>query len=190
MSVLRRLTLAALACLVVLPSTAVAAPQPVPSLELPRYLGTWYQIASVPQWFEAFCERNTTANYSLNADGTVRVANRCGTPWGSAITAQGNAKLADPVTGAQLKVSFNRTPWGWLYTSQPNYIVVGLGADYDWAVVTDANRTSGFVLSRTVTLTEPQRAGVLASLTQAGINPCRLQIQRQRGGATQAGRFC
>lgn len=172
------------------PAAAAGGPKPVPSLEIDRYLGDWYQIASVPQWFEAFCARNTIANYRLNTNGTVRVSNRCATPWGGGVTALGNARVADKVTGAKLQVTFNRFGSTWLYPSVPNYIVVGLGEGYDWAVVTDSYRTSGFVLSRTVTLAPEQRAGVLDSLRAAGINPCRLQITPQRGGATQSGKFC
>lgn len=193
MSVRRLLLTAATGLAVLLPAAPAAAaggPQPVPSLDIQRYLGDWYQIASVPQWFELLCVRNTTANYRLNTNGTVRVSNRCTTPWGGGITAQGNARVVDNVTGAKLQVTFNRFGDTWLYPSNANYIVIGLGEDYDWAVITDSARTSGFVLSRSVTLAPEQRAGVLDSLTANGINPCRLQITRQRGGATQSGQFC
>lgn len=172
----------------VAPAAASAAPAPVPSFDVERYQGQWFQIAAIPQWYQAFCARNTTANYTLQTNGTVGVVNRCTTPWGSGTTAYGNARVKSE---AQLQVSFNRLPWGgWAYPSDPNYIVVGLGEDYDWAVTTDSARASGFVLSRTATITDEQRAAALGALREAGINPCRLRVEPQRGGATTGGRFC
>jgi len=48
----------------------------VPYVELSRYLGLWYEQAVIPFYFERDCER-TTANYSMNTDGTIRVDNTC-----------------------------------------------------------------------------------------------------------------
>ncbi|WP_417935258.1 lipocalin family protein [Gordonia phthalatica] len=38
----------------------------------------------------------------------------------------------------------------------PNCVIVALGRDYSWALVTDPARTSGFVLSRTPVLSSTQ----------------------------------
>ena len=40
-----------------------------------RYLGTWYEVGSVKQFFSVGLV-NVTANYQLNPDGTMRVENR------------------------------------------------------------------------------------------------------------------
>ena len=48
----------------------------VPHVDLTRYMGTWYDIASFPQRFQRGCT-GTTATYTLRADGTVEVLNRC-----------------------------------------------------------------------------------------------------------------
>ncbi len=39
----------------------------VPHVDLPRYLGTWYEIATIPQRFQKGCV-GVTAHYSLRAD--------------------------------------------------------------------------------------------------------------------------
>lgn len=49
--------------------------QTVPYVDLPRYLGTWYEIASFPQSFQAGCTA-TTATYTLRDDGDIDVFNR------------------------------------------------------------------------------------------------------------------
>jgi len=92
--------------------TALAAPAcpnatTVDTVELPHYLGRWYEIASneaFKQGFEKGLEC-TTANYSMNADGTIKVVNggRVGSPTGKLSQAVGKAKQ---VKGGKLEVSF------------------------------------------------------------------------------------
>ena len=36
-------------------------PTPIESLDLNRYLGTWHQLAAIPQPFNLVCARDTTA---------------------------------------------------------------------------------------------------------------------------------
>lgn len=51
-------------------------PKTVPFVEIPKYLGLWYEQAVIPFYFERNCEK-TTAQYSQNKDGTLRVDNTC-----------------------------------------------------------------------------------------------------------------
>jgi lipocalin len=87
--------------------------QPAPELpvvswvDLERYAGTWYEIASYPNRFQKDCVA-TKATYSLLPDRKVRVLNECrrgsiDAEWDSA---DGKAWVVDPVTNAKLKVSF------------------------------------------------------------------------------------
>ncbi|MBJ7472579.1 MAG: lipocalin family protein [Solirubrobacteraceae bacterium] len=165
---------------------------PIPSLDTQRYTGEWRQIASLPQWFEAFCISDTVASYALNDDGTVRVSNRCVGPFGANIVTRGRARILDPVTNAQLQVTFvPNGSGGWSYPSnEPNYIVIGIGAAYDWAVVGDPQRTSAFVLSRTPALSAAQRTSVRQVLDANGFDPCKLKTTRQRGGIQKVVGFC
>ena len=48
----------------------------VAHVDLGRYLGTWYEIASFPQSFQRGCT-GTTATYTLRDDGELDVMNRC-----------------------------------------------------------------------------------------------------------------
>ena len=88
--------------------------QTVQSVDLQRYLGTWYEIASFPQSFQRGCT-GTTATYSLKDDGEIEVLNRCrkGSLTGEETTATGRARVVDTETNARLEVSFfgpSRTP--------------------------------------------------------------------------------
>ncbi|MEE4249973.1 MAG: lipocalin family protein, partial [Alcanivoracaceae bacterium] len=48
---------------------------PVQGFELPRYLGTWHEIARLDHSFERGMSQ-VTADYTLNEDGSVKVTNR------------------------------------------------------------------------------------------------------------------
>ncbi|MFE3819849.1 lipocalin family protein, partial [Nocardia tengchongensis] len=143
-------------------------PAPVPGLDLGRYLGTWYQLAAVPQYFNLACARDTRADYTLDELGDVSVHNSCTTWQGSVNEIRGTATVTDPVTNAQLHVSFPGVPTQDARYGPPNYIVTALGDDYTWALVTDPYRLSGFVLSRTTTLDDAQWHDVAAPSTPAG----------------------
>ena len=51
----------------------------IAALDVPRYLGTWYEIAKFPNWFQRKCVGNTKAVYSLKSDGNLQVLNSCKT---------------------------------------------------------------------------------------------------------------
>ena len=50
-------------------------PKTVPHVDLERYMGTWYDITSIPFIFTRGCSK-MTANYTLNEDSTVKVHNK------------------------------------------------------------------------------------------------------------------
>ena len=78
----------------------------VSSVDLSRYAGKWYEIASYPAFFQAGCT-GTTAEYTLREDGTVTVLNTCskGSLDGPVDQIVGKARVPDPANPAKLKVS-------------------------------------------------------------------------------------
>jgi apolipoprotein D and lipocalin family protein len=189
---LRRLTVAAFAAATFAPAIAQAGPvTPVPQLEPARYVGQWRQIASIPQWFEALCVSDTVANYAVNDDGTVRVVNRCLSVGGAEVVSRGRARILDRATNAQLQVTFLNFGGRWIYPdNEPNYVVMGLAADYSWAVVGDPQRTSAFVLARAASLSTADTARVRGVLADNGFNACDLRTTRQRGGIQAVRAYC
>ncbi|WP_127784479.1 lipocalin family protein [Rhodococcus sp. X156] len=186
-------------------ATAAAAPapvqtqapgplQPVPT-DLSRYLGTWNQLASIPAFFDVFCVRDTQARYSLNDDGTVRVQNRCAGPFGIPVPIEGTARVSDPVTTGALQVTFLAAFNQPVFLGGTNYVVAAhspdtLDEDYTWALVGSPDRSTGFVLSRTPALDEAQWRTVLAAVTDAGFDPCRLNTTVTTGGLQTAQPLC
>jgi apolipoprotein D and lipocalin family protein len=140
----------------------------VPRVDIERYLGTWYDIASFPQRFQLGCT-GTTATYSIRADGEINVLNRCrkGSLTGKEDSAQGRARVVDRTTNAKLKVSFFRPFWG-------DYWIIDLGANYEYAVVGHPSRDYLWILSRNPTMEDTAYAGILGRLRAQGYEVERL----------------
>ncbi len=121
----------------------VLAPPPV--VDLTRYLGTWYEVGSVKQFFSIGLV-NTKAVYSPNLDGSIKVENS-GNYFvnnGPEATIVGSALPVD-ADNNKLNVRF----FGAASDRPPgNYWIVDLDPDYGWAVVTDPTGFSGFLLTR------------------------------------------
>ena len=49
----------------------------VPAVDVPRYMGTWHEVARYPNVFQRRCVSDTSARYTLQANGRVEVLNRC-----------------------------------------------------------------------------------------------------------------
>lgn len=138
----------------------------VEQVDAERYLGTWYEVGSVKQFFSAGLV-NVTANYQLNADGSVRVENRGEyfTNGGPESRIVGNAAAIDE-TFTKLNVSFT----GPASTEGPgNYWIVDLDEDYQWAVVSDPTGTSAFFLSREKTVSDELYQEFLDRAAAAGV---------------------
>ncbi|MFA6315858.1 MAG: lipocalin family protein [Elusimicrobiota bacterium] len=146
--------------------------QPMPSVELDRYMGRWYEIARYPNSFEKGCH-GVTADYALQEDRTVAVVNTCRKdgPKGPVRSARARAWSVDP-SNSRLKVSFFR-PF-----SAP-YWIVALDPEYRWAMVGHPERKYLWVLSRTPALDPSVDAGVMAEVARLGYDPARLERPEQ-----------
>ena len=108
-------------------------------VELDKYLGKWYEIAAFPQRFERGCSY-TTAEYTLNNDGSIKVTNTC-VKDGKIKVAKGKATVTDTRTNAKLAVQFR-----WPFKGK--YWIIGLAHDYSYALVGHPNRKYLWVLGR------------------------------------------
>lgn len=136
------------------PKVHLTAPTTVSHMELERYMGRWYEIARLPYFTERRCTQDVTADYLLGEDGMVRVTNRCNHADGGVGTAQGIARVVDPNSNTQLQISF-RTLYG-VHVLWDDYWVIGLGSDYEYALVGQPSRRRGWVLAREPRPTEDQ----------------------------------
>jgi apolipoprotein D and lipocalin family protein len=167
-------------------SAAVKPLQSIASLEVPRYMGTWYQVALYPNSFQKQCVSDTTATYSTNADGTVKVLNRCMLADGKFETAEGQArpigKLQDnTLAPAKLQVRFAPAWLSWLPFVWGNYWVISLPSDYRYVVISEPKREYLWVLSRTPSLSAADDALIRVQLTGQGFDLQKITAHKHAG---------
>ena len=157
---------------------ASAAPGPlttIASLNVPRYMGTWYEIAKYPNYFQRKCVRNTRAEYVLQANGAVQVTNRCTQQDGTADEAVGAARQIGPATSPQLEVRFAPAWLSFLPAVWGDYWVIDLDPDYQLAAVSEPKRESLWVLARTPQVSPEAYNALLQRLAQRGFDLQKLQ---------------
>ena len=173
-TVRRKLTLAALALTVAVTAAACTAmpitpvTSTVPSVDINRYIGTWYEVASVKQFFSVGLV-NTKAVYSLLPNGAGVLVNNSGnyfTADGPPSEIFGTAVPVDS-SNARLNVSFTGSNGS---EGLGNYWIVDLDPDYQWAIVSDPTGNSCFLLSRTKFITPELKADLLARAAAKGVN--------------------
>ncbi len=149
--------------------------QTVLYVDLDKYAGKWYEIASYPQRFQKGCYC-TTAVYTLSSKGYVIVENRCNRNSinGKQSYIKGKAFVEKNSGNAKLKVQFF-----WPFTAK--YWIIELAEDYSYAVVSHPNQKYLWILSRTPAMDEALYAQILNRLHEKNFDVTKLQrtIQQQ-----------
>jgi apolipoprotein D and lipocalin family protein len=169
--------------LMIPPQEGNQAPAPlqvVPTVDLVRYCGTWYEIARLPNRFQKECVANVTATYTLLENGTVRVVNRCRKANGEIAEAEGLARKkseSDPPSKLEVRfapafLSIFPFVWG-------NYWIIDLAPDYSYAVIGEPSREYLWILSRTPALSSDVYAQILGRIRDRGYDPSALVLTDQ-----------
>ncbi|MBP8149672.1 MAG: lipocalin family protein [Limnohabitans sp.] len=154
-----------------------AAPlQTVPAIDVPRYMGTWHEIAKYPNWFQKKCVSSTSATYSLQADGQVQVLNRCKTANGDWSEALGAARQIGAKDSPRLKVRFAPAWLSFIPMVWGNYWVIDIDPDYLWVVVSEPQREYLWILARTPQLPTATLNALQTRLTAKGFDLQRLEM--------------
>jgi apolipoprotein D and lipocalin family protein len=119
----------------------------VPTLELGRYLGLWFEVGRLPLRFEDEGSTDVTAEYSLNDDGTVRVDNRCVDEKGEPTQALGQGIPDDDHPG-RLQVTFLPEALRWIPFTKADYWVLRIDERYERALVGTPDHKHLWLLSR------------------------------------------
>mgnify|MGYP001206603759 CR=1 FL=1 len=115
-----------------------------------RYLGQWYEIARLPNFFQEKCVGDIAAQYHREGEG-IAVVNRCRVADGKMDVATGFATLENS-SGSELKVSFLPRYLRWIPFTKGDYWVLRIDPDYQISLVGDPDRKYLWLLSRTPTL--------------------------------------
>ena len=154
--------------------------QVVPSVDLSRYTGKWYEIARLPNRFQENCAGEVMATYSLLEGSQLKVINRCRKPNGEIKEAQGKARLADKNgPTSKLEVRFAPSWLSWLPAVWGDYWIIDLASDYSYSVVGTPDRDYLWILSRTPQMEEATYKGLIDKAAAAGFSVERMVKTRQ-----------
>jgi apolipoprotein D and lipocalin family protein len=146
----------------------------VASVNLERYVGKWYEIASYPTIFQKGCT-NTSAEYQITDKGYVKVINRCNKDSvdGIAKSIEGKAFVVENSNNSKLKVQF-------FWPFKGDYWIIGLADDYSWAVVSHPNRKYLWILSRTPVIDESVYKKIIQLIKDKGLDTEKLKKTLQK----------
>lgn len=135
---------------------------PIQELDTARYLGKWYEIARLDFAFERDLDK-TTAEYSLEPNGTIKVVNRGFNVKRNKWTkAEGRARFRSKQSNGALEVSF----FGPFFSE---YNIVALDPEYRYALIVGANPKYMWILSREPSIADDVKAEYLSIAQSIGV---------------------
>jgi len=150
---------------IVMGATQVRVLPAPPPVDINQYVGSWYEQGSVKQGASVGLV-NVKAVYTPQPDGTMMVEN------------SGNDGPGGPawnITGSAVPVNAFNTRFSVDYSGAPagdepgNYWILDYAPDYSWAIVGDANGTSGTILTRDQFPSEAEYNALVARAYRLGV---------------------
>lgn len=140
------------------------------SIDLQKYSGKWYEIASYPMSFQKDCYC-VTADYTLTNNGYVKVFNSCrkGNVNGKVKSISGKAFPVKGTSNVKLKVRF-------FWPFKADYWVIDKADDYSWAVVSGPSRKYLWILSRKPEMQKEIWQGITDRLVKNGFDIGKLKM--------------
>ncbi len=144
-------------------------PRTVEKVNIEKYAGTWYEIASFPAPFQKGCAC-TTAEYIPTGNGYLKVVNKCrkGSENENIDKATGKAFVVEGTGNSKLKVQF-------FWPFRADYWILALADDYSYAAVGSPDREYLWLLSRQPQMENTTRAKLEAQLKEKGFDVSRLE---------------
>jgi apolipoprotein D and lipocalin family protein len=149
---------------------STAAIPAVAVIDMDRYLGKWYEIARIPSIPIGRDWVNTSDNYSLNKDGTVKVVYEGfeGSPQGRRKALTGRQWIPDRTVMGDTLISF------FPLINNQNRIIL-LDPEYRFFVVTSNSKDLLWIMSRAPRMSDKDYADVLDRLSAWGFDVAKLQ---------------
>lgn len=153
------------------------APLPtVSNVDIGRFIGKWYAVASLPQRFTRDC-LGQTADYSIRSESSINVLNTCLKKNNKIETIKGKAVVSNPETNAELVVTFDNF-FTRLFRVKGDYNVVRLDAAYENLLVASKDRKSLWIMSRTPNMDEEVYVEYMSYARSLGFDTSKLVISK------------
>lgn len=140
----------------------------ITTVDLDKYLGTWYEIARYDHRFERNMQ-GVKAVYSMRDDGLIKVLNSGykGSLEGNFKETEGKARIPNPDIPAKLEVAFFWNFWG-------DYYIMELADDYRYALIGSSTDKYLWILSRTKKMEDSDLEFLLQRIRDRGYNESNL----------------
>lgn len=156
-------------------STTHQPPLPAAEVDLQRFAGDWYEVARLPFHEDGVCAGDITTSYVLDGSGSLRIVNRCKRSDGGIDTAEGVARVTDPVSGSKLEVSYAPSALKWVPWAWSEYWILHVDADYRIALVGTPDRRHLWLLARHPQLSQMEYQRLLNQVRNQGYDPAKLK---------------
>ena len=165
-------------CILALHATKAQNLETVAKVDLTKYAGEWYEIASFPQRFQKGCH-GTTANYTKTDKDYIIVENRCfkDSIDGKESYIKGKAFIDPGTDNAKLKVQF-------FWPFKGKYWIIDLAEDYSYAVVGHPNREYLWILSRAPHMNEKTYLEIISRIEEKSFDISKLRKTTQSNTKT------
>ncbi|MBB1088412.1 lipocalin family protein [Lysobacter sp. SG-8] len=148
--------------------------EPVPRVDLERFMGDWYVIASTPTPMdrEAF---NAVESYTLSPEGHIDTVYRF---------RQGgfNATVETLTPTGFVEPGTGNAVWGmqFVWPIKAEYVIAYLSPDHSETIIARSKRDYAWIMARTPTLPEDRYAALLRKVVEMGYDPSTLRRVPQR----------
>lgn len=138
-------------------------------VDLDRFVGSWHEIARLPDKHDRECASDARATYARTEDG-LRLLSLCRRANGSIKRSTGHARLADDATQARFKISYSPPALDFLPFVWSDYTIIDVADDYSTALVGCADRKHLWLLARAPLIAEAVRKDFLNKARAQGFD--------------------
>ena len=128
----------------------------VENLDIKKFMGTWYVISIIPNFFEKGCE-DAYDLYELNSDGTISISYHA-IKNGKSINLKQKAIVIDDINNSRWEIKFIKP---FIPFFRVPYKVIILDDDYEYMVIGYPNNKYGWIMSRNKNMDEQLYQNIL-----------------------------
>lgn len=136
----------------------------VPAVDLDRFMGDWYVLASIPTFLETGAH-NAVENYTRNPDGTIAI--KFTYKRNSFEGELRNLSMTGSVVAGTNNAEWKVSPF---WPLKFPYYTIDLAPDYSWVVVATPNRGYLWIMARNWQMDELQLQTIIDKMVQRGFN--------------------
>lgn len=147
----------------------------LPSIDLNRFTGTWYEIARLPNKREKKCIADVVQVLALgDKKNQLQIVESCKTNKGYTQIRNASAKGLKNSGDGKLKVTY-------LWPFSEKHWVLALGEQYEWALVGSPDHKTLWVLSRTRNMDNSTLSAIQQKAGSQGFHTDKMKMTAQSG---------